>query len=393
MARIIVTGATGFIGRHVVATLLDRRHTVVGVHRGPAPPSLAAHSRFESVSANFEKMTTVEKWTTILTGADAVINCAAGTSGANVLFDACISADIKRVIQVTDTELEGGPEDALARSELNWVIVRPSLVYGPGSFDNESNLLGLAACPFAIPLPGGGGQTFEPICVNDLVGIICELCEATSFNRILIEPVGPEKVTLKEILLKLRAWLDVPNTQTISVPLPLLKLITKATLPRQNTATGTGSFHGLYAPSPLKIDDVLVAHPSTVQDRSHARQTFLAPVITTVLAFYWIASGGITFIRGAPLSQYIAQVLGWASFDQAAFAWVFSGWHIALGLFVLMPISTRFLAALQGLTLIGYLALGSLAAPLLWLDPLGPLLKTIPIFMLVCAWAFLRVPR
>lgn len=390
MARIIVTGATGFIGRHVVATLLDRRHTVVGVHRGPAPPSLAAHTRFESVSANFEKMTAVEKWTSILNGADAVINCEAGAPSGHALFEACTSADIKRVIQVSDRGLEDGPEDALTKSELSWVVVRPSLVYGPGSFDNGSNLLGLAACPGAIPLPGGGTQTFQPICINDLVGIICELSEATSFNRIIIEPVGPEKLSLKEILLKLRAWLDVPNTRTISIPLRLLTLVTKVTLPLPDTAKYTDSFRGLYAPSPVKIDDVLVAYPSTVQDQSHARQVFLTPVITAVLALYWIVFGGIFLMRGAPLSQDVTEVLDWISFDPIILTFGFSGWAIALGLLVLMPISTRVLAALQGLTLVGYMTLLSLTTPLLWFEQLGPLLNTIPILMLVYVWAFLR---
>lgn len=393
MARIIVTGATGFIGRHVVATLLDRRHTVVGVHREPAPPSLTTHPRFESVSANFVKMTAAEKWTTVLGDADAVINCESGMPSAKALFEACASTDVKRVIQISAKGLGEGPEDTLMATDLDWVVVRPSLVYGPGSFDSGANLFGLAACPGAILLPGDGAQTFQPICIDDLVGIVCELCEATSFSRIVIEPVGPEHLTLKEILLKLRAWLDVSSKRTLKIPHVLFKMITKTTLPLQDNGTDAESFNGLYAPSPLKIDTVLAARPSTAQDQSQARQVLLAPIITGVLALYWLVSGGIGLMRGALLAQDLTEVFGSTSLDPVILAWGFSGWEIAVGLLLFFPLSARFLTGLQGLTVIGFTALLSIATPMLWLDPLGPLFKNVPVLALICVWASLQKKR
>lgn len=428
MAKFVVVGATGFIGRHVVATLLERRHTVVGVHRGKTPPSLDGQSRFESIKADLTKMQKAEGWTPILEGADAVINCAGllqaskskmtavHTSAPKALFDACTKADVRRVIQISAISTDANTvyaatkrqaDEALAKTDLDWVIVRPSLVYGHGSYGGTSLMRGLAACPGAVPLVADGSQKFQPIYMGDLVGIICELCEASSFSRIIIEPVGPEVLTLKNILLKLRGWLDIPGERTISVPVFAIKIATTlGTLLRWPVVNGTAlhqllhgnaatqkSFGGLYAPAARSMDDVLLAHPAGVQDRWHARLALLAPFITAVLFLTWIASGLIGLSSGIAPAQETLKALSLNSADPKLLAWATSGWDIFLGLLILTPLRTSVLASLQILTVLAYTTVLSIAFPVLWLDAFGPLLKNVPVIILVGVWAAIRNRR
>src|SRR3546814_19474705 len=63
------------------------------------------------------------------------------------------------------TKLAG--EAVLRESGLDWTILRPSLVYGDGSYGGTSLLRGMAGFPFAIPLPGAGDQAFTPIHLQD----------------------------------------------------------------------------------------------------------------------------------------------------------------------------------------------------------------------------------
>ena len=171
MANFFVTGATGFIGRQVVAALLERRHSVTGLHRGPLPPSLAVHPRFTSHRANLAKIQSVEKWRDVLGDAKAVINCVESGPTPTALFDACTQASITRFVHISRTCIDP-TDDALMQTELDWVVVRPGLVYGRGSCGGTALLRGLAACPGAIPLAGDGNQIFQPICMDDLAGII-----------------------------------------------------------------------------------------------------------------------------------------------------------------------------------------------------------------------------
>ncbi len=389
MAKFVVVGATGFIGRHVVATLLERRHTVVGVHRGKAPSSLDGQSRFESVKADLTKMQKAESWTPILDGVDAVINCDNTQSAPPALFEACSKLNVTRFLQISDAQQDN---EALTESDLDWVIVRPSLVYARGFFGGSSSLHSMAAFPGAILLPGDGQQKFQPIYIGDVVGIICELCEASSFSRKVIEPVGPETLTLKEILLKLRRWLDVPRDTTVSLPSWFLTGMGIAQI-QTSEATTTQPFRGLFAPAARSMDDVLIARPANTGDRRAARFALLAPVITTVLFLSWIASGLLGFAFGMPAAEDVVTVFGLSATDPRLVAWITSGWNVLLGLVLLTPLRTGLLTGLQLLTVLVYTIVLSIAHPQLWLDPFGPLLKNIPILLLIGIWAMFRSRR
>lgn len=424
MARIVVVGATGFIGRHVVATLLERRHTVVGIHRGLTPPSLAHHPRFEAVRRDLMQMTTPESWTDLIDGADAVINCAGRlqasakqmrtvhTDAPIALFQSCADAGPNRVIQISAisvdaetpyAETKRTADEALMKTDLDWVVVRPSLVYGNGSYGGTSVMRGLAACPWAIPIPGDGTQTFQPICMEDLVGIVCELCEADSFNKMVIEPVGPDVLELKEILLKLRRWLDIPGERKLSVPISILRPIAMLgsvlRWPNFNANTltylttgdtgNTAAFKGLYAPGALNMDDVLMAQPSTSQDRRVARGALFGPLITCTLALMWIVFGALEFLYGGPVAPAL-KALGVSTPEPNLTNWLTSGWSALLGFLILLSSKTRLLLIFQLITVVGYTALLSWAMPSLWLDPLGPLLKNVPLLLLMWVWANTR---
>ncbi len=101
----------------------------------------------------------------------------AGASRAGVRHVLLISAISARDDVVTDyslTKLAG--EEALRSSGLGWTILRPSLVYGDGSYGGTSLLRGLAALPFFIPVPGKGEYAFSPIHASDLARSVRLIC-------------------------------------------------------------------------------------------------------------------------------------------------------------------------------------------------------------------------
>src|SRR5690606_33205822 len=103
------------------------------------------------------------------------------------------------------TKLAG--EDALRAFDLDWVILRPSVIYGEGSHGGTSMLRGLAAFPGVIPLPGAGDQMFQPLHIDDLCRSVAVALTDPRLVRTTISPVGPEPLTLREILRQWRSWL------------------------------------------------------------------------------------------------------------------------------------------------------------------------------------------
>lgn len=304
MARFLVIGATGFIGRHVVAALLDRRHTVVGLHRGKTPPSLASQRQFVSHRAQLAALKAPEDWRGLLDGVDAVVHCADLIGTSEVLIKTCETLGLTRFVYISSTALK--EEDTLQSSGLDWVVLRPNLIYTRGWFGGTpggtTQMLRLAAGRGAALLPGGGTQSYRPMCMEDLVGIICELAEASSFNHRVIEPVGPDSLTLREIILKLRYWLDISGEKTLSVPTWLVRSPVPATI-QQIGEDAPQSFRGLYAPAARSMDEVLASQPATAQDRQSARRSGLwtGLVLVTVIAGLALAVLALTAPQGAGL--------------------------------------------------------------------------------------------
>lgn len=170
--RVLITGAYGFIGMHVVAALLRAGHVPVAAVRG----SRAAMPGMDSVACDFTRDVDAAAWRPRLAGIDAVVNCAGILREARAgdfervhatvplaLAQACRDAGVRRLVQVSalgdprDAEFVASKhrgDEAILRSGIDAVVLRPSVVYSTrGSYGGTTLLRGLAALPL-IPLPG-----------------------------------------------------------------------------------------------------------------------------------------------------------------------------------------------------------------------------------------------
>ncbi len=248
--RILVTGAYGLIGGYIVAGLRSAGHEVVGCGRQTA----RARRRFPGVAwieSDFNRDVTPEAWTPRLADVDAVVNCAGVLQESRrqsidavhraapvALFDACLAAGVRRVVQVSALGAEPAAGTAYAASkhsadihlaglDVDWVVLKPSLVYAQGAYGGTALFRGLAGFPFAVPLPGDGGQMFQPVHMADLVRAVCRLVEPDAPARLALDVVGPEAMPLRDILVALGGWLGIAGRRTLAVPMPLVRLATR----------------------------------------------------------------------------------------------------------------------------------------------------------------------
>jgi uncharacterized protein YbjT (DUF2867 family) len=417
--RILFLGANGFIGSRVLARLLADGHEVRAAVRDPA----RLRRRFppiEAVRADLNALVDPEGWRPLLRGVEAVVNCAGALQSGRgqsltaiherapaALYQACVGTGCRRIIHLSaiSADPSAGTEYARTKNagerrlmafDLNWVILRPSLVYGPGSHGGTSLLRALAAFPLLTPLPGRGDQPFQPIHIDDLADAIALLLRDPGLSRITLEPVGPERLDTAEIVRRLRAWLGLKPAPVLAAPMALVRAGARigdflgsgplrTTSVRQmlhGNAVDPAPFTAATGIHPRRMSDALLAQPSTVQDLWHARLYFLRPLLRLGLALFWLWTGLAALL-------WMPRAAGDALFRAAgvpesllAPTWIAGGLiDLTLGVWLLLTSRVQRVGAAMLAISAAYLGLLAYASPELWLEPLGGLAKT-PLVML-----------
>jgi uncharacterized protein YbjT (DUF2867 family) len=418
--RCLVTGAYGFIGSAVVRALEREGFSVVGAGR-----DLKAARRMmpgiEWIACDFNEDVEAARWMPRLDGIDVVVNCVGILQGTLrddperihgdatiALFEACANARVKRLVHLSAVSAGAEIDSAYARSkaradaalaglDLDWVIVKPSLAVGQGSYGGTSLMRGLAGLPFFLPLPGQGKERFQPVALDDLAAGVAKLARSSAPARVTLHAAGPEALSVRDILAGYRAWLGFGPAREIVVPLPLLRALLKlgdlaGWLGHESSARTTslvqlrydalvdGSDFARATGVPVKgFEETLRSHPATLQDRLHARSVFAIPLLQVTLAAFWILTGALTLLPEsfAAATALIAD----ASFDPAFARAVVAGASIAdiaAGAAFLVPRWVRTAGVAQLVLSTIYLIGLSIVAPELWADHFGPLLKVVP---------------
>ena len=299
----------------------------------------------------------------------------------------------------------------LAYLELDWTIVRPSLVYSVrGSYGGTSLLRAMAALPGILVVPGTGEQLMQPIRGRDLALVVVALIEKSAGIREVIAAVGPERVSLLGYLLETRRWLELPAPVVVRIPEPIVRIgawlgeylsdgplgITMwRMLKLGNVATPESEQEmvAISGISPLSLKQALDVAPSFVQDRWHARLYFLAPTLRVALAILWIGSGLVGFFTPMTQSQALFASAGIPMAVAAPLVWVASAGDLGLGVLALVAWRPALVAGLMCASLLVYTVFIGVVFPSMWLEPFGGLLKNLPLIPAVLVMGVLSRRR
>jgi len=196
-----VTGGTGFVGQRLIDLAIERGHQVQALTRRPQD----SRDGVDWIEGSLEDRDVLER---LVTGSDAVIHVAgvinardaAGFEAGNVagtlsMLAAATAAGTRRFVHVSSLAArepklsqygasKARSEELVNRSGLDWVIVRPPAVYGPG--DKETLELFRMAKAGLILLPPRGRLSL--IHVDDLARLLLSLAERDSPEKEVIEP-------------------------------------------------------------------------------------------------------------------------------------------------------------------------------------------------------------
>ncbi len=240
--RVLIAGGSGFVGTALTNELHARGHDVTVLARSPDEADLPAG--VETVSGDVTDYDSIES---AFAEQDAVVNLVAlsplfqpsGASheevhlgGTENVVRACEEHGVSKLVQMSalgaDSEgstayirTKGKAEEVVRDSALDWVLVRPSVVFGEGGeFVSFTKFL---TTPYVTGLPGGGKTRFQPIWVGDLAPILADCVDDDSHVGETVEIGGPEVLTLADVT-KLAYRADGKSVVVLPIPMPLAGL-------------------------------------------------------------------------------------------------------------------------------------------------------------------------
>jgi NADH dehydrogenase len=236
---ILVTGANGYVGSHVVKRLAASGRPVRAMVR--RPQEYPAPAGVEVVLGDLNKPQTLGA---AVDGVEAIIHAAAITGnlkehyrgayrevhqvGTENLMAAAAKAEVRRAVLVsglgTRPAPEGtymstrwGMEEAVRTSGIPYVIVQPSVQFGDDA-EFVAALARLARVSPVVPAITSSHDLFQPIWVEDVVTCIeASLSEAKLVGRELAIG-GPEHLTFRQIL---ETILKAMGKRRLVAPLPI----------------------------------------------------------------------------------------------------------------------------------------------------------------------------
>ncbi|MGD8276777.1 MAG: NAD(P)H-binding protein [Gemmatimonadota bacterium] len=277
MSRIFLTGSGGFVGNRLLGRLAALADVVcLDLRAGPKP---------DGVTVLRGDLLEPDGWRDGLAGCDTVVHLAALTGkasaklhfdvnlgGTEALLDAAAAAGVGRFLFVSTIAVGFGDirrypyalakkeaEAAVRRSGLGHVIVRPTMVFGPGS-PVQKGFAALAKLPVS-PVFDGGRARLQPIDVDDLATFIADVVRADPFAGATLEFGGPEVLSANELVGLMRTAAGRGAAGRLSLPTaplrPLLSLLERIDPRLAPFTVGqlcTFRFDGVAEPNPYWLE-------------------------------------------------------------------------------------------------------------------------------------------
>ena len=246
---ILVSGGTGFVGSYLVPRMVQGGQKVRCLVRSSARTQALREWSVELASGDVTEYRTVRE---AMEGADAVVHLVAiireskqatfdsvNVHGTRNMVQAAEECGVTRFVHLSALGASNNPryrytcskwqgEEAVRASHLDFVILRPSAIFGRayGRSFIDSVTRSLRLFPFVAPVPGSGKTRFQPIWVEDVAACIVKALEWEAGRR-TYDIGGPEHLSYEQILDAVLGALGERRAK-LHMPVSLLRLMVPA---------------------------------------------------------------------------------------------------------------------------------------------------------------------
>lgn len=260
VTTVAVTGASGFVGRHVVRTLLERGRRVRALVRDPDKASRTLPVDSADLTLVRGSLADASAMRHLMEGASGVIHTvgiirerSGGQTfqrvhvlGTRRVLDACAQAGVGRIVHISALGVRDEGSCAYQRtkfeaemlvrsSRMRWTILRPSMILGEGSefIEMASGWLRGRRFPYAFvpyfrrhvggaPIPGIGkfeDAALMPVDIRDVAKAAAESLDRPEAHGEVIPLVGSRTMTMPEMMRELREHVPLAKISAmIGVP-------------------------------------------------------------------------------------------------------------------------------------------------------------------------------
>lgn len=413
--KILVCGAAGLIGSAVCAQLAAEGHQVLrGVRNAPAP---------DDVPIDYSRDLLPSVWLERLQGVDAVVNAVGiiREQGASrfetlhraapaALFAACAEAGVRRVVQISALGAESGDtayfaskraaDEALQALPLDWIILRPSLVFGTEGA-SAAIFCRMASMP-VLAVPELGAAQFQPVHVDDLAQAVARALDPATPARRVIACAGSSVVSFGGMLAAYRRAMGLAPAPALRIPAIAMTCLAwlGGTLPglpltpenwrmlRAGSALATGDAYGattmreLLGRAPRTIGEFIAPAEGELL-RLRALASWRSVLLHWTLAIVWLATAIVSaFIYPPAGSLAMLARTGLEGWPATVALYGAAALDTALGI-ACIAWPRRLLWLAQAALILGYSAVIAACLPEYLWHPFGPLLKNLPILAIL----------
>lgn len=231
--KVLVTGATGFVGNHLLKELKDKYSVNILVRK-----NISGGGVFLGDLSNRNVLLEASKVDVVvhLAGTDKGDVFNVNYQGTKNLVDACVENKIKKFIFVSsydstlDTEYGKSKlqaEEYLKNSGLKYIIFRPTVIYGKNNKRDLGKIIQLIKIGVA-PVPGNGSFKLQPLFIDDFISLLVKAIESKNEDKTYFVGGGSE-LSFNDLINSISSCLG-KKVVKIRIPGFLIKLRNKTLL-------------------------------------------------------------------------------------------------------------------------------------------------------------------
>ncbi len=244
MKKILITGATGFIGKALTRHLSETEYQVrVLIHPSRKSPDLPKGIPVEAAVSGLNDLRGLRA---AMVDVDIVYHLASQEAlgargnlletdiqGTKNLVAAAQDADVDRFFFISHLGADRASayptmtakaiaEDHIQKSSLDYTILRSGIVYGANDRFTTNLARLIRSIPLVFPLPGQGDTLLQPLWIEDLANILLWSLDNDDNRRKTYKIGGPEQLSFRDIVISILDVMGI-NRRLVPVSIPLIR--------------------------------------------------------------------------------------------------------------------------------------------------------------------------